>query len=186
MTSSRSKNASSADNQQERPQRINPWYISGFVDGEGTFHISFARRPDLPKQWAIIPEFHVSQDFSRATVLKELQDYFKCGVVRENHRGKLSDSTHVLVVRSRRDLIDKIIPFFKQYPLLSTKNDDFQIFSEIVELMEIGHHQTVKGFREIAKKAFKMNGGGRYRKRKLEEILEESSETIRQSPPTGG
>lgn len=181
MTISSSKNVSSADNQQERPQEINPWYISGFVDGEGTFHVSFTRRTDLPKKWAIIPEFHVSQDFSRSSVLKEIQNFFDCGAIKENHRGKSNDSTHVFVVRSRRDLINKIIPFFQRYPLRSSKQQDFLVFAKIVLQMEEGRHLTEEGFREITKKAFQMNGGGKYRQRKLEEVLGESSETICQT-----
>ena len=176
-----SENILSADNQQERLQKISPWYISGFVDGEGTFHVSFARRKDLPRKWAIIPEFHISQHQDRASVLNEIQTYFGCGIIRENHRGRTNDVTRVLVVRNRRDLLDKIIPFFRRYPLRSQKRDDFRIFAEIVLEMEQGNHQSNEGFHSIVKKAFQMNGGGRYRKRKIEEFSKESSETTRQS-----
>ncbi len=182
MDESTSKKALSADNQQERLQKIDPWYISGFVDGEGTFHVSFARRTDLPKKWAIIPEFHVSQHQDRASVLDEIQKYFGCGIIRENHRGRSNDVTRVLVVRKRRDLLDKIIPFFRRYTLRSQKRDDFRAFAEIVSAMERGTHHSPEGFHLIVTKAFQMNGGGRYRKRKIEEFSEESSETIRQTP----
>ncbi len=181
MTIFRSENVPSADNQQERPQGINPWYISGFVDGEGTFHVSFARRTDLPKKWAIIPEFHVSQDFARSSVLEEIKTSFDCGQIKQNHRGKSNDSTYVFVVRNRQDLINKIIPFFDRYPMRSSKQKDFLVFAQIVALMENGYHRSEKGFREITWKAFQMNGGGKYRKRKMAEILEESSETICQN-----
>lgn len=183
MATSTSENTSSADNQQERLQKIDPWYISGFTDGEGTFHVSFARRVDLPRKWAIIPEFHISQHQDRASVLNEIQAHFGCGAIRENHRGRVNDVTRVFVVRSRRDLLDKIIPFFRKYPLRSQKRDDFQLFAEIVSDMVAGTHLTTEGFQAIAKKAFQMNGGGRYRKRRIEELTEESSETIRQYPP---
>ena len=166
-----SKNASCADNQQERLQKIHPWYISGFVDGEGTFHVSFAKRTDLPKKWAIIPEFHVSQHQDRASVLDEIQKYFGCGIIRDNHRGRANDVTKVLVVRNLRDLLDKIVPFFQCYPLRSQKRNDFQTFAEIVSAMEQGSHHSSEGFRAIATKAFQMNGGGRYRKRKIEELF---------------
>ncbi len=128
---STSENASCADNQQERLQKIDPWYISGFVDGEGTFHVSFAKRQDLPQHWAIIPEFHVSQHQDRASVLDEIQKYFDCGIIRDNHRGRANDVTRVLVVRNRRDLLDKIVPFFQSYPLRSQKRDDFRTFPRL-------------------------------------------------------
>ncbi len=180
-----SENASSADNQQERLQKIDPWYISGFVDGEGTFHVALARRTDLPKKWAIIPEFHVSQHRDRALVLEEIQTYFGCGTIRENHRGRANDVTRVFVVRNRRDLLDKIIPFFRQYHLRSEKRHDFQAFAEIVSAMERGSHHSDEGFLSIVRRALQMNGGGKYRKRKIEEFSEESSETVRQTPLEG-
>ncbi len=172
MTLSTSENASSADDQQERLKlTIEPWFISGFVDGEGTFHVAFARRQDLPKKWAIIPEFHVSQHRDRASVLYEIQRFFNCGMIRENHAGRSNDVTQVFVVRNRSDLVQKIIPFFRRYPLRSQKANDFTIFAEIVEGMDKGVHSTEEGFRSLVTRAFQMNGGGRYRKRKIEEIV---------------
>ncbi len=167
-----SKNASSADNQQERlTLTIEPWFISGFVDGEGTFHVAFAKRTDLPKQWAIIPEFHISQHKDRASVLYEIQQYFNCGAIRENHAGRQNDVTQVFVVRNRNDLVQKIIPFFRSYPLRSQKKQDFEIFAEIVEAMNNRYHHSNEGFQLLVAKAFQMNSGGKYRKRKMEEIV---------------
>ena len=57
-----SKNVLSADNQQERVKTmINPWYIVGFVEGEGTFHIAFYKDPRMKRGIKVIPEFHVNQ-----------------------------------------------------------------------------------------------------------------------------
>lgn len=172
MGHSPSENMSRADNQQERlKQAIDPWFIAEFVDGEGSFHVAFTKRTDLPLKWAIIPEFHVSQHQDRASVLNEMQQYFNCGNIRFNHRGRSNDVTQVFVVRNRTDLLEKIIPFFRYYPLRSEKFHDFQLFAEIVEAMNNGIHLTSDGFRRLATKAFRMNGGGRYRKRKVTELL---------------
>ena len=181
-------NASSADNQQERLRAtIDPWFISGFVDGEGSFHVAVARRTDLPRKWVIIPEFHVSQHRDRAVVLRELQQFFDCGSIRANHAGRSNDVTEVFVVRNRHDLLTRIIPFFKRYPMRSSKQQDFVCFAHIVTAMEAGQHQTYEGFRSLVIKAFQMNGGGRYRTRTLEEIVgEESSETTRQGQKIEG
>ncbi len=179
-----SKNSLGADNQQERLRAgINPWYISGFVDGEGSFHIAFAKRPDLPRKWSIIPEFHINQDTGRSSVLHEIHQYFRCGRIQENHRNHLSDKTLVYVVRDRNDLLSKIIPFFEHYPLRSAKKQDFRLFADIVRRMSNGNHLKTPGFNTIVKQAFQMNYGGRYRKYAMEDILlSESSETIRQAP----
>ena len=176
-----SKNATSADNQQERLKKeINPWYISGFSDGEGTFHVAFTKRPDLSQRWAIIPEFHINQDRGRSAVLYEIQRFFGCGQIRENHHSRANDQTLVYVVRKREDLLRIIIPFFEQCPLRSQKQLDFIVFAKIVRAMREGAHLTHDGFRALVKEAFTMNYGGRYRKHAIETILcSESSETTR-------
>ena len=61
-----SENVLSADNQQERPNTVlNPWYIVGFVEGEGTFHIAFYRDPNMKQRIKVIPEFHINQSYLR-------------------------------------------------------------------------------------------------------------------------
>ena len=53
-------NVLSADNQQGRLQhQIHPWYVTGFVDGEGSFHIALYKDIRMKTGWKIIPEFHV-------------------------------------------------------------------------------------------------------------------------------
>lgn len=150
---------------------IEPWYISGFVDGEGSFHVAFTRRNDLFHKWVIIPEFHVNQHKNRALVLYEIQQFFQCGSIRENHANRQNDMTQVYVVRNRSDLLEKVIPFFRKYPLRSQKAEDFQIFSEIVTAMGKGDHRSKEGFDALARKAFQMNSGGRYRKLRLDQVL---------------
>ena len=91
------------------------------------------------------------------------------------------DKTQVYVVRDRNDLLRKIIPFFERYPLQTEKQKDFETFRIIVQRMESDEHLTPEGFEEIVRLAFSMNAGGRYRKRKIEDILTSptSSETVR-------
>lgn len=167
-----SENLTGADNQQERLNTaIQPWYISGFVDGEGSFHVAFARRPDLPRKWSIIPEFHVSQNPNRAAVLTEIKEYFDCGTIKQNHSRHKSDHSLVYVVRKREDLLQKIIPFFETYALRSSKQQDFLLFAEIVRFMNDGKHRSLAGFRTIVHKAYQMNGLGNYRKISKVELL---------------
>ena len=161
----------SADNQQGRlHSRLKPWYVSGFVDGEGSFHIAVYKDPRMATGWKIIPEFHVSQRISSRQVLDALVPFFRCGYVKENHRTNPQDSTYVYVVRDRNDLLTKIIPFFSVYKLCTEKENDFQIFAQIVRRMSENQHRTKAGLIQISKLAYTMNGAGRYRKRPLDEI----------------
>jgi hypothetical protein len=155
----RSENPSGADNQQERLDA----YIAGFVDGEGSFHVAICRNAGTTLGWQLVPEFHVSQNAERREVLDLIRQRLGCGRIRENHRVS-TDTTLVLVIRKREDLLTRVIPFFERQPLLSSKQQDFCTFARIVRAMAQGDHLTADGFSALRAEAISMNGGGRYRR----------------------
>ena len=176
-----SKKVLSADNQQERVGKsLDPWYITGFVEGEGTFHIALYRDEHMRQGVKIIPEFHVNQSYLRLVTITSIKQYFGCGYIKANHPGSTRDTTYVYVVRDRNDLLKKIIPFFRRYPLQSIKQNSFMIFADIVERMARGEHYTLAGVKIIITRAYKMNAGGKYRQRTKQELFNnlQSSETI--------
>ena len=160
------ENVWSADNQQGRlRQRLEPWYVAGFVDGEGSFHVALYEDPRMKTGWKSIPEFHVSQRQSSRVVLDDLVQFFRCGYVKANHARNPKDVTFVYVVRNRDDLLTNIIPFFTQYPLVTEKSGDFGYFAKVVQMMADDVHLTKAGMRRIIAVAYRMNGAGRYRRR---------------------
>ena|SRR3989338_3864922 len=173
-----SNKAMNADNQQERLS----CYISGYVDGEGSFHIAIQKVAHVRFGYQLLPEFHVSQSKERPQVLRLIQKLWKCGYIKDNFRGK--DNNLVLVVRNRKDLLNVVIPFFREYPMFSGKQEDFKKFARIVEAMNLGKHLERSYFLKLVGLALSMNGDGRYRRLKKEDIISslESSETIRRVP----
>lgn len=164
------------DYQQER--LATGFYLAGFADGEGSFHVAFEKRESVRLGWQIIPEFHISQHECNLKLLRFIRKFLGCGTIRPNHKGSQRDRTCVLVVRNRKDLTNRIIPFFKKFKLRSTKNQDFCKFKMILDLLDENHHKTKSGFNRIVELAYSMNKGGKYRKRNKAKLLE-SSETIR-------
>ena len=149
-----SKNATGADNQQERLG----WWIVGFVDGEGTFSVSINRNKTTSMGYQVFPEFVVTQGQKSLKTLKTIQDKFKCGKIyvnrrRDNHRENLYRYT----VRPLKDLDEKIIPFFKQNELKTAKKNDFQYFCKIIKMMKKGKHLSRKGFSQVLDLTSKMN-----------------------------
>jgi hypothetical protein len=159
MDAGGSENVSGAVNQQERLDA----YVAGFVDGEGCFHVAVQRNPSTKAGWQVVPEFRVSQDVSRSEVLRLVRERIGCGTVRENHRGS-HDHTLVLVVRKRRDLLERVIPFSERNPLVSSKRTEFATFARILRAMDHGEHLEREGFDRIVGEALSMNGGDRYRR----------------------
>jgi len=159
-----SDNVTGADNQQERLDS----YIAGYVDGEGSFSVSVQRNASCRVGFQLVPEFHVSQNGDRAQVLELIRRRLGCGYIKPNSR---RDRALVFVVRKREDLLDRVVPFFERNPLLSSKQADFDKFADIVRALALGHHRTTAGFRRLLEVALSMNGGGRFRKVRWNELV---------------
>ena len=158
-----------ADNQQGSLGENFCNYLVGFVDGEGTFHVGIHKRKELKTGWQAYCEFHVSQNYDKVSILKDIKKVLRCGYIKPNHRNS-DDKTYVLVVRNQKDLLNKVIPFFESYPFRSPKQKEFEKFAKVVRMIENGIHLKKKGLLEIARIAFSMYGNGKYRKTSLKQI----------------
>ena len=179
-----SNKASGAGNQQGRPDECLGYYIAGFVDGEGSFHVAVQRNPSTTLGWQVVPELHIAQHERNKHVLQLILETLGCGYLKPNARNNPRDKTWVLVVRSRKDLIEKVIPFFERYPLRTTKRQDFEKFACIVRKMEAREHLKPEGLRAILEIAAQMNENGTYRRIDIASIIAhlEPSETVRRTP----
>ena len=134
-------------------------YISGYVDGEGCFTVSISPRAKLLAGWEVRPSFSVSQNGDRAEVLHVMQAFFGCGSIRPDR----SDKTLKWETRKLDDLVDRVIPHFFAYPLLSGKRHDFERFAVICSSMSAGTHRRADGLIQIVKIASEMNPSGKRR-----------------------
>ncbi len=140
-------------------------YLSGYADGEGCFCVTFNKSRRHRFGWDIRPSFSVSQNLDRAEVLKLFRRNFKCGAIRPDR----SDKTLKYEVRSVSDLVMKVVPHFEQYPLLSSKRKDFEMFSKIVQIMHKREHLKPEGFEKIVQLADRVNefGKKKYARRQI-------------------
>ena len=144
-----------------------PEYISGYVDGEGCFTVTFNKRTKAKLGWELRPSFSVSQNEDRRQVLDLIRVYFGCGYIRRDY----ADKTVKFEIRDHDDLVSKVIPHFERFPLISAKQKDFELFSKICEIISDERHLHKEGFAEIVNLAYQMNGSGK-RKRNKEEIVD--------------
>ena len=131
-------------------------YITGFVDGEGSFLVSFSMREKMSIGIEARPSFTVSQHERSAEVLKMLLRHFACGSLRHNR----SDQTVKYEVRSLKDLIERIIPHFESFPLQTSKRNDYEHIKKICFLMQKKAHLNIEGIRMIIDNAYRMNNLG--------------------------
>ena len=164
-----SKNALSADNQQER---LEGWIV-GFVDGEGCFSVSIIKNSTTKSGWQIFPEFVVTQGERSIDSLFIIKKYFDCGKIyinrrKDNHKENICR----YCVRSIHELSDKIILFFQKNRLQTAKKSDFGKFVTIIRMIKEKEHLKNSGKIKIAKIIQEMN-------RRVPSRFLESSETTR-------
>jgi hypothetical protein len=152
------------------------FFIVGFVEGEGSFNVSLRKKSDYKVKWQIVLSFNVSQ--KDPSVLFIIKKELGCGIIKTR-----KDGLHSLDITNSQEIVKKVIPYFKKYPLLSkSKINNFNIFCDISKLVESGEHRSLKGLKRILLLREKLNEGkGRTRKYGYNDIfpIEESSETIR-------
>ena len=134
--------------------KLDALWITGFVDGEGCFHVGINTHAEMTAGFQVLPEFTVVQHKRDVQVLHALKSYFGCGVVRVNHGDRMAYR-----VRGQKDLYERIVPFFIKHPLKTKKNVDFIKFRRVLELMQAGVHLKAEGIEEIRSVASQMNRG---------------------------
>jgi LAGLIDADG endonuclease len=135
--------------------KLDAQWITGFVDGEGCFHVGINEHSDMKAGYQVLPEFTVVQHERDVQVLHALKAHFGCGVVRRNHGDRMAYR-----VRGQKHLLEHIIPFFVEHPLKTKKRLDFEKFRKVLLRMEAGDHLTPGGIEAIRDIASRMNRGG--------------------------
>ncbi len=147
---------------------LDEWYITGLIEGEGIFGVSFNLRKKLNLGIETRPYFAISLNQRDLELMKLIQAYFACGGIRFS-RG---DNTYKYEVRSIKDLMKKVIPHFEAYPLKGAKAEDFEKFKKICEMVNQNLHLSRQYLPQIIEIAYSMNWGGK-RKHKKKDLLRE-------------
>lgn len=71
----------------------------------------------------------------------------------------LSDNTYKLKVSNIDELYNIIIPFFAKYKLVTQKRADFELFTQIVEVLKHKEHLTTEGLQKIVNLKVHLNRG---------------------------
>ena len=131
-------------------KKLTPEYVVGLVDGEGSFTV-YVRNPKATtlrsRRVVVEPKFYLKLIERDKEVLEALRDFFGCGSVyfqkdtRPNHQ-----HCYRFEVYRWDDLTNIIIPFFKKHPpRIASKKHDFEVFVQMMSLLNSGTHKTEKG-----------------------------------------
>ena len=143
---------------------MNPYWVTGFSDGEACFSVDISRVKDHNLGWKITPIFSIGLLSKDLALIKKIQSFF-------NGAGKvyLQKNSKVVFFRIKfiKDLAQIVIPHFDKYPLLTQKRADFLLFKLVVDLIIRKEHLTSKGLLEILSIKASLNLG-------LSDILKKS------------
>lgn len=123
--------------------QIDPWFITGFSDGEGCFSCSVLKSSSYKIGWEVQPIFQIKLHVRDFPILLKIQHSLGgIGIVSSNQ------SSCAFRVKKFRELIELII-FFDKYPLISRKRGDYLLFKQILSIIQLKEHLTLQGLQKI-------------------------------------
>ncbi len=143
-------------------KKLSAEYITGLVDGEGSFTF-YIRNPEdnsyRIRRVKAEPRFYLKLIEKDKKILYKLKDYFGCGNVYFQKDRRLNhQNCYRYAVANRKHLEEIIIPFFKKNGLkLQSKQNDFEIFCKLMEMIKSGNHLTKNGLQKMYRIKAKMH-----------------------------
>jgi hypothetical protein len=133
----------------------NPNWLAGFTSAEGCFLVGVLNSNSNKIGKQVILKFQISQNIRDENLLKSLISYLDSG---SYYLGTNRDRGDFRVQKFN-DIINKIIPLFKKYPIYGVKSENLSDFCEIAELINNKAHLTVEGIEKIISIKTGMNRG---------------------------
>lgn len=128
-------------------------WVAGFVTAEGCFYIKTSKSKTHKLGIGVALNFNVAQSIRDAYLLESLKQVFGCGSFYIAEKSGVGN----FVVTNSSEIIDKIIPFFEEYPIMGAKGEDFRDFKEASVLLKSKAHLTKEGLEKIISIKSRMN-----------------------------
>jgi hypothetical protein len=108
-----------------------PEYVTGLTDAEWNFSINVQNSSGKGGGKKCVFAFKVSQHEQSSDVLYALRDYFGCGTVVVESK---EDGMMKYHVQKQSDLLERIIPHFTKFPLVTSKRLNFEDFARALNI----------------------------------------------------
>lgn len=137
----------------QNSQLLHPYFITGFIDGEGYFLISIRQNNKMKTGWLVELIFGINLHGRDFALLQQIKNSLGVGTVKYR-----TDGAATYFVRSIKDLA-VIIEFFDKYPLISQKKSEFELFKKAFLIVKGKNHLTTEGLQEIVSIRASLNKG---------------------------
>lgn len=118
----------------------NPYWISGFVAGDSTFCVSIEKSSENKIGHRVRLIFGSCLHIRDRELLIGIANYFNIFnndlMANKYIYDSVTRKTSLLQIKNNSDIINKIIPFFNQYPILGIKSLDFSDFKTVAKLIK--------------------------------------------------
>jgi hypothetical protein len=132
---------------------LNPYYVTGFTDGEGCFSISIFKDSQMLTGFQAKPIFSISLHDRDKKLLEAIQRTLGVGKIYKHGKDSIQ-----LRVSSLKNL-KVIIAHFNKYPLITQKYADYLLFKQSVDLLEKKEDLKMEG-RGLTLRERSKGGGG--------------------------
>jgi hypothetical protein len=136
----------SANNKSQKPivnGRIDPGFLTGFSDAEGTFSILIQHNKNYATNWRVKAIFAIGLHSKDVALLETIKSYLGVGNIHKHGINSLQYR-----VESIKDL-QVIIDHFDKYPLVTCKNSDYEIFKKAFDIIKKQEHTTKEGLLKL-------------------------------------
>jgi len=135
--------------------KLDPWFLTGFIDAEGSFIVPIRPKTDFKCGWEVLTEFKLGLHIRDLPLLEAIKAYL--GGIGTINVDKAKDMA-VFRVASLKDLA-VLIAHLTRYPLITQKRADFELFKLVVAIKLSGRHITLEGLQEIVNIRASLNKG---------------------------
>jgi hypothetical protein len=132
---------------------IDPNFLTGFTDGEGSFVLSITKSDNVKSGWVIKPRFSISLHKKDRFILEAIKNYLGVGEIYT--QGIDSVQYRVFSIKDLQLVIDH----FDKYPLISQKFGDYSLFKQAYLLLINKEHLTPEGLLKIIAIRASINNG---------------------------
>ena len=130
--------------------KLNPHYVAGFIDGEGSFSISIGKHKTTKNGFDVRPEFEIELRKDDQEILERILITIGCGKIFDCSYERYGWFPHAKYkITSNKDLRDYLFPFIDACPLQAKKAKMYKRFKTIVMMVLNKEHLSSEGFKKI-------------------------------------
>lgn len=131
---------------------LNPWFLTGFSDGESSFYITVHKSNNVKTGWSVRAIFETHLHVKDKALLEKIQT--SLGGV-----GSITTRDNQVSFKVYYKDLAVLIDHFDNYPLITKKRADFELFKRVLGIMNRQEHLNPEGLIKIVSIKASMNKG---------------------------